>query len=180
MNIMTRKLSTPLAVVVTTVGAMLVGAVAPAHATDEMALPERTVTLYYADGTVTTAVQRDYTKSRYAVVRAKAEAALRPGWIHVFEDENGGGEWVGWQPPAGHSNFTQIRCILCGPNKNGQSSSTWNDQVTSIRNMTGRTYWWYFDINRGGGAGHPINDTGGGYHNLPWHENDEMSSIYSG
>ena len=165
---------------VVTVGAAVLCALsvaAPAQA-EEAGLPMRVGTLTDADGTVTTVESPDYGLASNALLRAKARDACKDGWLCVFEHPGTTGNWFAWRGDrTWHDDFSRIECVTCGPNKYGKRG-TFNDQMSSFVNNTGRTWWWYFDAN-GRGERHNMNPTPKSGFDLPLNEADEASSIYS-
>ncbi|SDM27910.1 peptidase inhibitor family I36 protein [Allokutzneria albata] len=159
---------------VVAIGGALAGtlfAAAPAQAAEEAGLPSRTITTHHADGKVTAVKELDYAKARSAALKVKAAASCPDGWICLYEHENGGGNAIAFEGhPSGHNDFSRISCPSC-------HGGTFNDQMSSFVNKTGRTWWWYFDAH-GHGERHNMNRADTPF-NLARHEQDKASSIYS-
>jgi hypothetical protein len=120
----------------TIVGALMIAASAngyvPAQADDKAGAPVETITTVHADGSFSV-----------ETVQNTVAYPCAQGEICLYENGWGLGSVLILLVGQSVNNFAEVPCPTCGPNKYGHSG-TWNDQVSSVRNYTGYTWWWYF------------------------------------
>ncbi|MFD1044565.1 peptidase inhibitor family I36 protein [Kibdelosporangium lantanae] len=167
------------------------GSVAPVA----QAAPNGTVTLSHADrSTVTVPWRAGPNGSWYAVDPLNknksngvenAAVVMRPpstsgsapcfqGEVCIYQDAN----WQGWAYAIGASGVDELgrsACPGCQSSHHPASNGTWNDQMTSWKNLSSRRFCWTFD-SYGLGETHFM-EAGWTVPQVTDHENDEASSV---
>jgi len=105
---------------------------------------------------------------------AVANATSCPaGYVCLFQNSNRGGYGYGVRSGYGTRNLLSVRCPSCTNGIHG-NDGTFNDQMTSWENRSGRRYCWWFDVGPGGER-HPMNN--GLRVNVLARENDQASAL---
>ncbi|QWF77877.1 peptidase inhibitor family I36 protein [Amycolatopsis sp. CA-230715] len=102
-----------------------------------------------------------------------------PGFVCLHQDRDSDGNAYNFREPyTSQSNFATLPCDTCqNSSKHPESNGTFNDQMSSWRNNSGRRYCWYFDAGHRG-ENHPMDHFGPtAAVNLTDHESDEASSL---
>lgn len=108
------------------------------------------------------------------VIFTSTGASCPSGFVCLYQNSNHGG--AGWGISSG-GGFANLKGEPCGQCTNGihGNDGTFNDQMSSWQNHSGRRYCWYFDASFSG-EHHPM-VSGAGTQNVFPRENDRASSL---
>jgi len=112
-----------------------------------------------------------------AVILTSAAVPRAPacptGFACLFQNSNRGGFGYGLRSGFGNRNLLSVRCGSCTNGIHG-NNGTFNDQMSSWENRSGRRYCWYFDVGPSGET-HPM--ANGQLINVLPRENDRASAF---
>lgn len=157
----------------------------PATSSDETGLPSEQPASQSDESTnpSNVAVQRDGQSHRVfvAAIQANAGTACPGGFVCLYQNSDRGGAFIA--VPAGGfvNNFrTDTACPGCTNGIHG-NDGTFNDQMSSWENRTGRRYCWYFNAGPEGvlpaGTGEVHTMGTGVIQNVLARENDQASAL---
>jgi Peptidase inhibitor family I36 len=95
------------------------------------------------------------------------------GFACLFQNSNRGGFGYGLRSGVGNRNLLSVSCSSCTNGIHG-NNGTFNDQMSSWENRSGRRYCWYFDVGPSGET-HPM--ANGQLINVLARENDRASAF---
>ncbi|HEX8112754.1 MAG TPA: peptidase inhibitor family I36 protein [Kofleriaceae bacterium] len=107
------------------------------------------------------------------VITSGVGGACPRGFACLYQNSNRKGLGVGISAGCGSSDLRAVRCPSCTNGIHG-NNGTFNDQMSSWHNASGRRYCWYFDINFRGER-HTMGN--GVIQNVLPRENDRASSF---
>lgn len=104
------------------------------------------------------------------------------GWVCIFTHANARGRVIGLNSRGGVVGVPSLARWACPErvnctNKNRHYDGTWNDQMSSWQNNSGRTWNWYYNANYGGGRRQMVHHGASRIINLTPSENDNPSSL---
>jgi hypothetical protein len=145
-------------------------------AADSAPLDDSSSTTLDVDGKVAGARGEAFAPGPTAPIITSANGGPCPTpYVCLYQNGNRAGFGVGFRAGVGFSNLQGISCAGCSNGLHG-NDGTFNDQMSSWENRSGRQYCWYFDANFS--TRNIFHHMGNGdIHNTSADENDRASSI---